>query len=586
MIFSLVSCNNGDNKTKESKETEETVDYVVTESDLKGSNKRFTVNFEEAIEGDFSKKISGLEEGYYYMIMECAYEGGYDYCFAYAVGDDDNIIINSDDLSENSDNLNLNSDNLSLKSDNSSIDSDNLPDSITSIPVSKREKDVTVRGIEVGDSGILEVGVLTSGDSSSSVTTKSFRLIKENNQEEKYELLLGGALSRVNYVESTGAKFYDVNGEESDPLDVMQNNGINFCRLELYNNPGKGRGDGRYYCPEGFQNLDDIVDIAKRAKEHGMERQLSFMLSDFWTYGIPDDFCKDLDVVVYNYYKDTSNTNQTSIGDLTDAFKNYDGSIEELNEQIVDKLEEDTYDYIYNSLLRMKEEDVLPKYVSIGNEMNGGFYLPYGDSGKNMDNLARFINAGYKAVKDVSEDIQVVLHIGCNADDMKWEGSGTGKWFFDKCEETNVNYDVIGTSFYPFWAETLKVDDLTKWCNYMIDTYDKDVLVMETGFNYREDTETGSRGQLYNMGAYEGIYDYTEEGQRDFMIELINGIKSVKDGRCIGDLYWDPIMVAGEGIGWSIKEWDDKVDNNVISNTTWFDFDHKALKVFDAYKYN
>ena len=244
------------------------------------------------------------------------------------------------------------------------------------------------------------------------------------------------------------------------------------------------------------------------------------------------------------------------------------------------------YDWIYNSLISMNEEEALPLYVSIGNEMSGGFYLPYGDSTKNMDNLTRFINAGYKAVKDVSEDIQVVLHIGCNADDMKWEGNGTGKWFFDKCEKAGVNYDVIGTSYYPFWGETTTVYDLTRWCNYMIDSYDKDVLIMETGFNFNETTENNSRGQLSNMGAYEGVYDYTPEGQRDFMIELINGIKSVKDGRCIGDLYWDPIMVAGDGIGWSFRERDDVADQNVISNTTWFDFDHKALKVFDAYKYN
>ena len=298
-----------------------------------------------------------------------------------------------------------------------------------------------------------------------------------------------------------------------------------------------------------------MLEIAERAKLEGIDIELSFMLSDFWTYGIPNDFAKD-------------------IAGETDE------------DRIVDILEEDIYEYVKDILTSMKEQNTLPLYVSIGNEMNGGFLQPYGNSTDHMDNLARFINAGYRATKEVSEDIEVILHIGCNCDDMKWNGNGTGNWFFSRCETYGVNYDVIGTSYYPFWAETLSVDDMTDWCNFMIEKFDKDVMIMETGFNYTKYTETGSEGQLYNMGIYEGVYEYTPEGQRDYMIELINGIKAVDSGRCLGFMYWDPIMVAGDGIGWSFKESTDKADNNVISNTTWFDFNHKALKVFDAFRYN
>lgn len=173
---------------------------------------------------------------------------------------------------------------------------------------------------------------------------------------------------------------------------------------------------------------------------------------------------------------------------------------------------------------------------------------------------------------------------------MFWANkSGTGTWFYSLCEENDVKYDVIGISYYPFWAQTnsiyavksaLDTSDLVEWCNMMVDMFDKDILIMESGINW------GKPGQLANNGAYQGVYAYSPEGQRDFMIELINAVKSVKDGRCIGDLYWDPILVRQEGIGWAIMSASGTAHENCVETTTFFDYEHVALPVVDAYKYN
>ena len=112
-IFMMISVGcKSKSKTLSDKETLDNktdIDYVVTDKDLIGTNKRYTVRFDEPVEGTFSKTLSGFEKGYYYMIMECAYEGGGDYAFAWALTDSENK---------------------------------------TSIPVSSREKDVTVRGMK------------------------------------------------------------------------------------------------------------------------------------------------------------------------------------------------------------------------------------------------------------------------------------------------------------------------------------------------------------------------------------------------------------------------------------------------------
>ena len=52
-------------------------------------------------------------------------------------------------------------------------------------------------------------------------------------------------------------------------------------------------------------------------------------------------------------------------------------------------------------------------------------------------------------------------------------------------------------------------------------------------------------------------YGETQSGQRAFLTELYAKLKQVLGGRCIGDLYWDPVMVYDGGtgkIGWAIDE--------------------------------
>ena len=68
----------------------------------------------------------------------------------------------------------------------------------------------------------------------------------------------------------------------------------------------------------------------------------------------------------------------------------------------------------------------------------------------------------------------------------------------------------------------------------------------------------------------------TKEGQKAFMQELLDGIRSEK--RILGVLYWDPIFIEVPGIGWELG------GNNVVSNTTLFDFQGNALPVFEAFK--
>lgn len=477
---------------------------------------------------DVVQYVSGLKPGYYFLEVDTLNEGNQEYCYIYGKGTGQG-------------------------------------ECMTSAPRTIRDGEwikVTVRGIKVEEDGVLEIGVRTKGNGQY-INLDDFKLNYETNQDKQYEALNGGCIGWLDWVEDLGGKYYYSDGTEGDALQILADSGFNFARLELYNNPGDYVNEWGEVFPKGYKDPDGIFDLAVRAKDKGMKIQLSFMYSDYWgNDAIPSDWMAKIEGV-------------------------------EDEKEVINILTDCIYEFTKDYMQRLADADIYPEYVSLGNEMNGGILTPYSctyGTEQQMDAFCKFMDAGYRAVKEVSPESQIVLHISCNADDMFWDsGVGTGRWFFDLCEENNVSYDVIGTSFYPFWAQTdsefalkkgLEVADFKNWCDMMVDTYDKDVLLMETGINW------GKPGQLANNGAYENIYYYTPEGQRDYMYELLNAVKSVKDGRCVGVLYWDPVLVKQDGVGYALDAETGNPKINCVETTTFFNYKHIALPVLNTYKYN
>ncbi len=506
--------------TKESVKIDETISY--------SGDKSVKLGLDNEYEGTTVQYINGLAPGYYYLEANTLNEGNQEYCYIYGAGTSQDKCM-------------------------------------TAVPRTIREGEwikVTVRGIKVEDDGILEIGICTKGNGQY-LNVDDFVLKYENNQESQYEMLNGGCIGWLDWIEDLGGKYYYSDGTEGDALQIMAESGFNFVRLELYNNPGDYVNEWGEKFPEGYKDPDGIFDLAVRAKNKDMKIQLSFMYSDYWgNEAIPSDW-------------------MAAIEGVTDS------------EERTQILTECLYEFTKSYMERLAAADIYPEYVSLGNEMNGGILTPYGstyDSEEQLKAFCSFMDAGYRAVKEVSPDSQIVLHIACNADDMFWSSNvGTGRWFFDLCEENNISYDVIGTSFYPFWAQTdseyalkkgLEVSDFKAWCEMMLEHYDKDILLMETGINW------GKPGQLSNNGAYENIYYYTPEGQRDYMYELFNAVKSVTDGRCVGVLYWDPVLVKQEGAGYALDAATGNPKYNCVETTTFFNYSHKALPVLNTYKYN
>lgn len=425
----------------------------------------------------------------------------------------------------------------------------------TSVPVDNNYRKVVV-DFEVLD-GQATIGFYSKSSNYSWSIIDNVKLYKVN---EGYTMLKGGDLTELNYVESTGAVFYDQDGNPRDPFHILAENGFNFARLRIYNKTGRDSShkyeDGsEFYLPDGYQNKEDMLKLAKRAKDVNMQIELTLHYSDWWTNGLVHDIPVEWE----------------------EAIKGLD------EEEAVSKLEGFVYDFTYDVMKSLKDQGTLPEYISLGNEMQGGLLYPFGKV-DNMETLAKFLNAGAKAVRDVSDTTKIILHLDEAGDNNRYYK------LLDGCEEYNVDYDIIGPSYYPYWTRN-SVEQIIPWCNDLYAKYGKKIIFMETGYNWNPTVPDGSKpGQLVDNGNES--HASTPQGQKEFMDELFNGMRNADDNCIVGDLYWDPIMINHEGIGWAIAKGaaddgsEDIVDENVVSNTTLFDFNGKALKSLNSYKDN
>ena len=149
-------------------------------------------------------------------------------------------------------------------------------------------------------------------------------------------------------------------------------------------------------------------------------------------------------------------------------------------------------------------------------------------------------------------------------------------WYFGELKNRNTKYDVIGASYYPYWTQK-NAAQMREWADYISAKFDKDILIMETGYSWNKTLPDGTPGQLSDNGPYK---DFSPLGQKNYMLELIKEIKQAKDCRILGFLYWDPIFIEVEGMGWELGA------KNYVSNTTLFDFSGNRMEVLDAFKYN
>lgn len=275
----------------------------------------------------------------------------------------------------------------------------------------------------------------------------------------------GADLSWLTEMEKAGKKFYHPGGQEYECMELMRELGMNSIRLRVWVDPA-----------EGWCNKGDLLVKALRANRLGFRLMIDFHYSDWWA--------------------DPGQQNKPA------AWK--DLSLEDLKQAVADHTKE--------VLSMLKEHNLSPEWVQVGNETSDGMLWEEGRASLSMKNYTELNNAGYEAVKEVFPEAKVIVHLHSG------DNNGTYRWLFDGLKANGGKWDVIGMSLYPTvdnWQEMN--DKCLANINDMIGRYDCEVMIAEVGMPWDE----AATAKL-------------------FLTDLIGRAKAVPDKKCLGVFYWEP----------------------------------------------
>lgn len=357
----------------------------------------------------------------------------------------------------------------------------------------------------------------------------------------------GMDLSTLPEVEACGGRFYD-HKEEKSAIDILKAYGTNAVRIRLWNDPYSPEGEP---YGAGTNDLKTTIELAKRIKAAGLEILLDYHYSDFWA----------------------------------DPGKQYPPKA--WADHDADKLEEDVYEYTRDTLLELKKEGIVPELIQVGNELSNGLLWPLGKVPE-YENIARFVKAGVRAVREYAPTARVVIHLdngGNNALYREW---------FDHFTANGGDFDIIGLSYYPFWHGTLQM--LQNNMNDIALRYGKDLIVAEVSMGYTMEDYASyeqlapdqRKGYATRQELVEKLeHPMTIQGQCDFMKDFLAVIEQVPEHRGIGFFYWEPAWIPVPGSGWAtdaalpyIRE--AGPGGNEWANQALFDYDGNALPALEV----
>ena len=284
----------------------------------------------------------------------------------------------------------------------------------------------------------------------------------------------GADVSWLTQLESEGYSFTNKQGVATECMQLLKEDcGVNAIRLRVWVNP-----------VDGWSNVNDVLAKARRANALGLRLMIDFHFSDTWA----DPGQQAIPAVWADYL-------------LSEAKQAVAAHVTEM-------------------LSLLKQFDITPEWVQIGNESRTGMMWPLGKIADNA-NYAELTNAGYDAVKAIFPDSKVIVHIDSG------DNLGLYTYVFDYLKAHGGKYDMIGMSLYPSadnWQQI--VNSCVSNISSLYQTYQKPVMVCEIGMDY-------------DLAAIcrQAITSLMEKGQATSHLE--------------GIFYWEPEAPAGYNGGYN-----------------------------------
>lgn len=313
---------------------------------------------------------------------------------------------------------------------------------------------------------------------------------------------VGADVSFLRQAEQQGVAFKE-NGKQQAGLQILQQHGYGWVRLRLFHSPTELPNDLPY-----------TIALARDAQKLGMRFLLDYHYADGWAdpqqQPIPRAWAGK------------------SQAELTQA----------------------VFEYTRDTIAAFRDAGVLPSMVQIGNEITHGILWPNGKLPENWDQFAQLIYAGINGVdagRGNGPRPKIMIHIDRGAD-----LAGT-KAFLDKLNSYDVPYDIIGQSYYPWWHGSF--NDLRANLTFMAGEYQKDIIVVETAYNWKPSEYVGKAAP----------FPESPEGQRQFLDELNRVVMTTPNGRGKGIFWWEPAVTGHLG------------------SRSYFDAQHNVLPVITVF---
>lgn len=320
----------------------------------------------------------------------------------------------------------------------------------------------------------------------------------------------GADVSFLPEIEAYPTTFLDAEGAAVDVLDLLKENGCNTIRIRLWHTPSTAHS-----------GLAEVIDFSNRVRAKGLKVWITVHYSDTWAD--PGNQTKP------------AAWNTLGFSDLSDSVYNY-------TKKIVLAIE--------------------PDIIQIGNEINSGFLWPEGNI-SNLTNFTTLLKRGVQAVRDFSPTTKVMVH---------YAGHSSAQGYYQQLQNQNVNYDVIGLSYYPIWHGK-DLNALKTNMNNLGFTFEKEIIIAETAYPFTLEWNDWTNNIVGEAGQLVSGYPATPEGQKQFLLKIKQLLLETKKGT--GFCYWAPEWIAYKG--------SESTSGSSWENMALFNFSNKVQPAVEAF---
>ena len=360
---------------------------------------------------------------------------------------------------------------------------------------------------------------------------------------------VGGDISLLPTYEEHSAIYLDKDGNTiTDVLAFLKEQGMNTMRVRLFVDPSLASDEAK---GQGVrQDLEYVKALGKRIKDAGLKFMLDFHYSDTWA-------------------------------DPSHQYCPYSWSIWSWYPQ------ETVYDYTKESLEALVAAEATPDFIQTGNEISFGMLWGFVIDGQyeeweqlggglkpnnnwndytdyHWDNFSEMLKSASKACREICPEAKIIIHTEQCANNPTLDVA-----FFKHIEKYEIDYDIIGTSYYPYYKG--RISNLDKGLKELETNFpDKQIMVVETGCGYHY--EVGDKDKQYYPLTYEGQQQFTEE-----LITMLNEHPKVNG------LFWWFLEANEYGLDWATK----RVTDNWYNASLFDNETGRALPaLYDLKKFN